>query len=67
MIRIALAFGLLALAGCQTGPASTAGECRIFHDPGRAVKGATRQDQRDIDVLWQEPGIGGCGWARPKA
>jgi hypothetical protein len=69
MIRIiALALSCVALVGCAgTMPASVAGgECRAFRDPGRVVKGATRADQRNIDVGYLEPGYAACGWPRPK-
>lgn len=55
----------LALAACQTGPASVKGECTIFSDPGFAVRG-----ERPVDSRWiartQESGIAACGWQRPK-
>jgi len=48
-----LAFSLLlALGGCMTtqGPGSVSkGECRIFHAPKYAVRGATQYDQDWID------------------
>lgn len=57
---------LLLLAACNSvGPASLAGECEAFHDPGFAVQG-----KRLIDKKWignaQETGIRVCGWKRPK-
>jgi hypothetical protein len=66
MKLIVIALSALALAGCaSTRPASVAGECGVFRNPGRAVLGKTRQDQQDIDGKWLEPGITSCGWPRP--
>lgn len=63
---VALALMALSLAGCAGSmPASVAGECGVFRDPGRAVLGKTRQDQADIDGKWIEPGIASCRWPRP--
>lgn len=46
-------------------PASVGGECRVFDDPGFAVRG-----KRLVDSQWigrtQEKGIEVCGWKRPK-
>lgn len=56
----------LLLAACQTtGPASITGECRVFADPGFAVRGERPIDQRWI-ARTQEAGIAACGWQRPK-
>jgi hypothetical protein len=56
----------LLLAACQsTGPASVAGECRIFSDPGFAVRGEHPVDSRWISRT-QEAGIAACGWPRPQ-
>ena len=56
------------LAGCSqtVKPASVAGECGVFRDPGFEVKGATRRDQKWISGT-QEKGIKICGWPRPAA
>jgi hypothetical protein len=63
---LVLALTALALAGCaSTRPASVAGECGVFRNPGFAVQGKRRQDQQAIDGKWIEPGIASCGWARP--
>lgn len=54
------------LTGCQTtGRASLAGECAAFQNPGFAVQGKRRLDQRVIDH-WLETGITVCQWPRPK-
>lgn len=45
-------------------PASIAGECRVFTDPGYAVKGKTRRDQFWIDSNL-ESAYASCGWPRP--
>lgn len=58
----------LLLAGCATvnsKPATVAGECSIFHDPGFPVRGSRDKDQRWV-TRTQETGISVCGWARPK-
>ncbi len=54
------------LGGCASmGPASVrGGECRIFHDPGFAVRGKRLKDAQWIGKT-QETGIGVCGWKRP--
>ena len=70
MSRLVLASLLLSsalLAGCQTSsaPATVEAECRVFTDPGFAVRGATRVDQRWISGT-QETGIRVCGWKRPQ-
>lgn len=53
------------LAGCATAPrpATPAGECRLFHDPGRPVAGVTRADRQWIAETI-EAGVVGCGWRR---
>lgn len=54
------------LTGCAgISPASVAGgECKVFHDPGFAVRG-----KRLVDAQWigrtQETGIEVCKWKRP--
>lgn len=40
------------------------GECRVFTDPGFAVRGKRVQDSRWIGAT-QEKGIDVCGWKRP--
>lgn len=54
------------LSGCAgVGPASIAGgECRIFKDPGFAVRGKRMKDSQWIGKT-QETGIDVCGWKRP--
>lgn len=54
------------LSGCASfAPASLQnGECRIFRDPGFAVRGKRLQDSQWIGRT-QEVGIGVCGWKRP--
>lgn len=55
----------LLLAGCLSDkPASVAGECKAFRDPGFAVRGARAKDQGWINRT-QETGIAICGWERP--
>lgn len=56
----------LLLSGCASiGPASVAGgECKIFKDPGFAVRGKRLKDSQWIGRT-QETGIGVCGWKRP--
>jgi hypothetical protein len=56
------------LSGCATmGPASVAGgECKVFHDPGFAVRGKRLKDSQWIGNA-QETGIRVCHWQRPKS
>ncbi len=56
----------LALGGCASvGPASIAGgECKVFHDPGFAVRGKRLKDAQWIGRT-QETGITVCKWKRP--
>lgn len=46
-------------------PATVEGACKVFTDPGFAVRG-----KRPIDSRWigatQEKGIDVCGWKRPQ-
>ncbi len=53
-------------AGCASVmPASVgSGECRVFHDPGFAVRGKRLQDAQWIGRT-QETGIKVCNWKRP--
>jgi hypothetical protein len=63
-LLIILCLGTL-LSGCAAQmPASVSGECRLFHDPGFAVRGKRLQDSRWIGAT-QEVGIQACGWKRP--
>jgi hypothetical protein len=56
----------LSLAGCGgVGPASVAGECRVFTDPGFAVQGKRLKDKQWVGRA-QETGINVCGWKRPR-
>jgi hypothetical protein len=65
MRLLLLAACSLALTACTTtGPASVAGECKLFSDPGFAVRGERIIDQRWISKA-QESGIAACGWKRP--
>lgn len=55
----------LVLGGCAgVRPATIGGECRMFRDPGFAVRGKRVQDRRWIGAT-QEVGIQSCGWKRP--
>lgn len=66
-MRWLLIIALAALcAGCAGKmPASVlGGECRVFTDPGFAVRGKTAKDNRWIGPT-QEKGIEVCGWSRP--
>ncbi len=55
------------LGGCASmAPASVQnGECKIFRDPGFAVRGRTLRDSQWVGRT-QETGIGVCGWKRPR-
>jgi hypothetical protein len=60
---------IVVIAGCAGTnlPGSVkGGECRVFERPEYSVRGAKRYDQNWIDGNI-EAGVGGCGWARPKA
>lgn len=63
IIAIAL---LTLLTGCASQmPASVSGgECRVFKDPGFAVRGKRLKDAQWIGQT-QEAGIEVCGWRRP--
>jgi hypothetical protein len=54
------------LGGCAgVGPASVlGGECRVFKDPGFAVRGKRLKDSQWIGRT-QETGISVCKWKRP--
>lgn len=56
----------VSLGGCNrgTGPASLAGECSAFTDPGFQVQGKWLKDKQWIGKT-QEKGIEICGWKRP--
>lgn len=57
--------GALLLSGCASSrPATINGECRVFRDPGFAVRGARLQDKQWIGRT-QQTGIDVCGWQRP--
>jgi hypothetical protein len=60
-----VAVGTLLTACATRPPASLDGLKKVFHDPGFAVQGKTRQDQVWISST-QEIGIRVLGWARPK-
>ena len=54
------------LTACATPPPATINGLKaVFHDPGFAVQGRTRNDQVWISAT-QETGIRVLGWARPK-
>ena len=61
-----IAIVALMLGGCATTTPSSVmgGECRIFHDPGFAVRGARLKDNQWIGRT-QETGIRVCKWKRP--
>lgn len=62
---IAALAGLLAACGDKPPlPATISGECRVFTDPGYAVKGKTKRDQFWIDSNL-ESAYASCGWPRP--
>lgn len=66
-IGIIIALGFLASNCASNLPASVAGgECRIFRPPDYAIRGKHQVDQDYIDDF-EEAGIAGCHWARPKA
>lgn len=63
MLLLVVGFTLSACA--SIGPASVAGgECKIFRDPGFAVRGKRLQDAQWIGRT-QETGISVCKWRRP--
>ena len=69
--RLIILLSLLAplLGGCwwNDKPASVInGECKIFDDPGFAVRGKRLKDNQWIGKT-QEAGIEVCGWHRPKS
>lgn len=68
MKRLALPLLLaVTLGGCMTtdGPGSVSrGECKVFHAPKYAVRGATQYDQDWTDSTI-EGGVGACRWKRP--
>ncbi len=57
---------LIMLGGCASiGPASVqGGECKVFTDPGFAVRGKRLKDAQWIGRT-QEVGINVCKWKRP--
>ncbi len=63
MVLMVVGFTLSACA--SVGPASVAGgECKVFHDPGFAVRGKRLKDSQWIGQT-QETGIQVCKWKRP--
>lgn len=64
-ISFVILLGLL-LSGCAGHmPASVeGGECKVFDDPGFAVRGKRQKDSRWIGRT-QEKGIQVCKWKRP--
>ncbi len=67
LFYVVLCVVVLALGGCASmAPASVQnGECRIFRDPGFAVRGKRLKDSQWIGRT-QEVGITTCGWKRPR-
>lgn len=65
IILIAIA---ISMGGCASmRPASVAGgECKVFKEPGFAVRGKRLRDSQWIGRT-QETGISVCGWKRPKS
>ena len=65
-MRYVFLLSFIVLGGCASiAPASVGGgECRVFHDPGFAVRGKRLQDSQWIGKT-QETGIQVCGWRRP--
>jgi hypothetical protein len=63
---IAVTITAITLASCASNrPFSVeGGECRVFEDPGFAVRGKRLKDSRWIGRT-QEKGIQVCGWQRP--
>lgn len=63
---VAIALMCLLVAGCagQMPGSIAGGECKIFHDPGFAVRGKRVKDSQWIGQT-QEVGIEVCGWKRP--
>ena len=61
---IAMTAALLLSACAGSMPASVAGECQVFTDPGFAVQGKRLKDKRWIGAA-QEKGIAVCKWKRP--
>jgi len=65
LVLMTLAFVVSGCAGVS--PASIAGgECKVFKDPGFAVRGKRLKDDQWIGKT-QESGIEVCGWKRPAA
>lgn len=65
VIVITLSAALLAGCAGQVPRSVENGECKIFHDPGFAVKGKRLKDKQWIGRT-QETGITVCGWQRPR-
>lgn len=63
-IIVIMVVGLGGCAGQMPGSV-LGGECRVFTDPGFAVRGKRAQDSRWIGAT-QEKGIDVCGWQRPQ-
>lgn len=69
LIRVVLLLVVgFTFSGCASmGPASVrGGECKVFHDPGFAVRGARLKDAQWIGRT-QETGIRVCKWTRPRS
>ena len=66
-ISFIIVLGLLLSACADHIPASVeGGECKVFDDPGFAVRGKRLKDSQWIGRQ-QEKGLKVCGWKRPKA
>ena len=63
-ITMLMLVGFTLSACASMSPASVAGECRVFHDPGFAVRGKRLKDAQWIGRT-QETGIQVCRWKRP--
>ena len=64
-LTIIVIIGALLLSGCASSrPATINGECRVFHDPGFAVRGQRLKDKQWIGRT-QQTGIDVCRWKRP--
>lgn len=64
LIAPMIIIGLVGCARLRDEPASVAGECKVFDDPGFAVQGKRLKDKQWIGRT-QEKGIKVCGWHRP--
>jgi hypothetical protein len=64
-IAVVIVAGLTLASCASTAPRSVmGGECKVFKDPGFAVRGKRLKDSQWIGRT-QENGITVCGWKRP--